>query len=91
MAKVKKPVLGSEYWMVGGDVFDTERNAVASSRRRQGHPHELRVNRVRCISVEPSQRFEILDEGYIPEPVLRRGEVLVVCDDRGKVHVVGSG
>lgn len=92
MPKIKKPVVGAEYWMVGGDIFDTEKNAVASSRRRRDHPRELVVNRVRCTSAAPNQAFECLDEGYIPEPILQRGEVMVVRDElSGDIRVIGQG
>ena len=67
--KIKTPVLNAEYWMVGADIFDTEKNAVASARRRWGDDDERTVNRVRCVSVKPSQGFECLDEGYTPEPI----------------------
>lgn len=92
MPKIKNPVVGTEYWMVGGDVFDTEKNAVASARRRWGKPDEMEVTHVRCTETGRRQGFEALAEPYTPEHIFPRGTVFLTFDPvTGKSTVIDRG
>lgn len=92
MPKIKTPVVGTEYWMVGGDVFDTEKNAVASARRRWGKPDEMEVTHVLCTETGRRQAFESLAEPYTPEHILQRGEMIIGIDPiSGKTTVIRRG